>query len=205
MSLDLANETLRTYNQRYEQFDTLHESLSRIFAGTVLMEEMDTLLDCVQEAYECNVEAGWLPEEESAFDELELLIANLKQDGRSRRYKTLNDVPEHLRQEFEADDKSFRDYLEQLQEGCRDAYDRISEQQEIVAEALERELLDDVWNQIDDELVSRNAKAIVSQLFEYLLKDWQRYKVLASELVKMANELDNPDPDRGLMKALLFD
>lgn len=30
MSLDRANEILRNYNQCYEQFDTLHKSLSRI-------------------------------------------------------------------------------------------------------------------------------------------------------------------------------
>ncbi|HBN8289809.1 hypothetical protein ACR96V_31695 [Pseudomonas aeruginosa] len=205
MSLDRANEILRNYNQCYEQFDTLRESLSRFFAGTPLAEEMRTISACIEQAYECNVDAGWLPEEESIFNELELLVANIKHDGRGRHYKGLSDVPEHLRQGFDQDEQAFRDYLEQLRENCREAYDLISEQQEILAEALEQDLLEDAWNQIDEEFMTKNAKSIVNQVFEHLLADWRQYAALASELVKMANELDNPDPDRSLTKALLFD
>ncbi|WP_238929500.1 hypothetical protein, partial [Pseudomonas aeruginosa] len=128
-----------------------------------------------------------------------------KHDGRGRHYKGLSDVPEHLRQGFDQDEQAFRDYLEQLRENCREAYDLISEQQEILAEALEQDLLEDAWNQIDEEFMTKNAKSIVNQVFEHLLADWRQYAALASELVKMANELDNLDPDRSLTKALLFD
>ncbi|ELK4798144.1 hypothetical protein [Pseudomonas aeruginosa] len=205
MSLDRANEILRNYNQCYEQFDTLHKSLSRIFAGTLLAQEMRIISACIEQAYECNVDAGWLPEEENVFNEFELLVANIKHDGRGRHYKGLSDVPEHLRQGFDQDEQDFRDYLEQLRENCREAYDLISEQQEILAEALERNPLEDAWNQIDEEFMTRNAKSIVNQVFEHLLTEWRQYTVLASELVKMANELDDPDPDRDLTKTLLFD
>ncbi|MCR7616213.1 hypothetical protein NTA45_31485, partial [Pseudomonas aeruginosa] len=77
MSLDRANEILRNYNQCYEQFDTLHKSLSRIFAGTLLAQEMRIISACIEQAYECNVDAGWLPEEENVFNEFELLVANI--------------------------------------------------------------------------------------------------------------------------------
>lgn len=205
MSLDRANEILRNYNQCHEQFDTLHESLSRFFAGTPLAEEMRTVSACVREAYECNVDAGWLPEEENVFNELELLVASIKHDGRGRHYKGLSDVPEHLRQEFDEDEQAFRDYLEHLRENCREAYGRISEQQEILAEPLGRDLLGDAWDQIDEEPMTEDSQSIVYQVFKRLVRDWVRYTALASELVQMANELDNPDRDRDLTKALLFD
>jgi hypothetical protein len=91
-----------------------------------------------------------------------------------------------------------------MREECREGYDSLLEQQEMLEEHFECARFDDVFAFDEDSLEVETAK-LINQVFDHLHTQWVAYEKLARSLVGMAHLIDEPDPDKGLTEALMFD
>ncbi|RML19650.1 hypothetical protein APX70_200558 [Pseudomonas syringae pv. maculicola] len=57
----------------------------------------------------------------------------------------------------------------------------------------------------DEDSLEVETTRLINQVFDHLHTEWLAYEKLARSLVGMAHLIDEPDPDKGLTEALLFD
>ncbi|MFJ3486806.1 hypothetical protein ACIPL1_25855 [Pseudomonas sp. NPDC090202] len=198
-----ANQIAKRYEQQADAFDKLDALLTPFFLRTSLADCMAEISECVSEAWEANIQCGWLSDY-GDFDELGALVAQIRRDGAGKRFKSLQDIPEHLRDEFDDNDEDFNAFANELREECRDGFDSLCEQQEMLEEQFELAGFDDVFA-FDEDSQDAETTRVINQVFNHLHTLWVDYEKLARSLVGMAHHLDDPDPDLGLTKALMFD
>ncbi|HFH3921580.1 hypothetical protein [Pseudomonas aeruginosa] len=204
MDLQHANQTAARYYEHLGNFYDLQAHLAPFFAGTVVGEIMNAISDCIEEAELANTQCGFLPEGH-AFDEQEWLASQIRRDGKRRHFRSLQDIPEHLREHFGDDDQDFRQYADQLRDECYEGYNLLIEQQSILEEHLESQHLQEIYDYVDVEGLPLHAKDAICQVFEHMLALWGKYETQARSLTKMAHLVDENDPDPDLTKAALFD
>ena len=198
-----ANLIAQRYKARAQAFNDLHALLAPFFRRTPLAATMDEISECVSEAWHANTLCGWLPDF-GDFDELEALIGQIRRDGGRKRFKSLNDIPTHMREHFDKTDEAFAEFANEIREVCRDGYDSLLDQQELLDEYLESVRFDEVFAFDEDSLEVETAR-LINQVFDHLHTQWVTYEKLARRLVGMAHLIDEPDSDKGLTEALLFD
>lgn len=201
-----ATEIETAYSKQYESFQKQCDKLESIVVGTPIGHDLSFLREKVSDAWEFNVDAGWLPSGRQ-FDNWEYFTALVKHDGAGRYFKSLSDVPAFLREEIEEwDESAFRAFMNEQRETCRAAYDEMP----TLLEDLEEELVEgDFFDMLDslpyeagaDSKESKQARA----LFDNVQNSWEQCKQTGLSLLHMANQLGDDDYDPGLMEALLFD
>ncbi|MHC8392664.1 hypothetical protein ACYZT8_03190 [Pseudomonas sp. LB3P93] len=198
-----ANLIAQRYQARVQAFNDLHALLAPFFRRTPLAASMNEISECVSNAWDANTLCGWLPDF-GDFDELEALVGEIRRDGGRKRFTSLNDIPPHMREHFDKTDKAFTEFADEIREECRDGYDSLLEQQEILNEHLESVRFDQVFA-FDEDSLEVETTRLINQVFDHLHTQWVAYEKLARSLVGMAHLIDEPDPDKGLTEALLFD
>lgn len=204
MDLQHANRIAARYYKYLGDFHDVEEQLAPFFTGTVVGETMAEISDCISEAENANTLCGFLPEGRD-FDELEWLIVRIRRDGKRQRFRSLQDIPEHLREHFDDNDQDFCSYADQLRDECYDGYSSLIEQQSILDEHLESQRLQEIYDYVGVEGLPLYAKDVICQVFEHLLVLWKKYEALARRLTKMAHLVDDNDPDPDFTRAVLFD
>lgn len=198
-----ANLIAQRYQARVQAFNDLHALLVPFFRSTSLAASMNEISDCVSNAWDANTLCGWLPDF-GDFDELEALVGEIRRDGGRKRFTSLHDIPTHMREHFDKTDEAFTEFANEIREECRDGYDSLLEQQEILNEHLESVRFDQVFA-FDEDSLEVETTRLINQVFDHLHTQWLAYEKLARSLVGMAHLIDEPDPDKGLTEALLFD
>lgn len=192
--------------QRYQartSFQRLARAIGSVLSPHSLATSMNEISECVSNAWDANTLCGWLPDF-GDFGELEALIGEIRRDGGSKRFTSLNDIPIHMREYFDDTNEAFTEFANEIREECRDGYDSLLEQQEILNEHLESVRFDQVFA-FDEDSLEVETTRLISQVFDHLHTQWVAYEGLARSLVGMAHLIDEPDPDKGLTEALLFD
>jgi hypothetical protein len=198
-----ANLIAKRYQAREQAFDDLHARLLPFFRRTSLADSMKEIKECVSEARHANTLCGWLSDY-GDFDELDALIGEIRRDGGRKRFTSLNNIPTPLREHFDETDEDFIEFANEMREECRQGYDSLLEQQEMLEEHLESPRFDDVFA-FNEECLEEETLRLFNQVFDHLHTQWVAYEKLARSLVGMAHLIDEPDPDKGLTEALLFD
>lgn len=201
----LADRFANRYQQALEAFGRQYEVQQDIFAGTTLGDYLRLLEDKVGDAAELNRSAGWLPYRDR-FTEQEFLESLIRRDRRGRRYKTLADIPEFLREEFEDLDNeaSFTAYFSDMREECRSAYSGMRElREEIEDEPDGVDLLAalDGWPEQAHE--SKVTIKEATALSDNLHRSWQRCQKAGLALLCMANQFGDDDLDHDLADELM--
>lgn len=199
-----ADKIADAYEKQREVYQRHYDVQEKIFVGTRIGDYLAVLNENVYNAYELNVQAGWLPSG-AKFTELEFFETLIRHDRSGRRYKSLASVPLFLHDEFEGnDDKDFEGYAHELREACRSAYDEMPDLRENMDdEPAEGDFFDALhaWPEEADaperEIVEGRA------LFDNLQKGWLGCQKVGLGLLHMANHLGDDDYDPGLMDALL--
>ncbi len=203
MSFGQIKEISKGYQNRFKCFEEKHEELLRIFKGTPLGKDMAAYEEAVQEAYELNVQAGWVSDY-GEFDQSDYFDLLIKQDYRRKSIKKLKDIPVELKGNFpDFDEEDFAGYLAELRQDCRCAYDEMAE----VGVDLEHSLssshfLEMVWS-VHEEMTEQDSLQY-SALVDNLCALWEEYVELAKSLLCMAHDFGDLDKDPSLMRALLF-
>lgn len=194
----------RLYENNFVVFEKKHEELLRIFKGTPMASDMATYREAVQEAYDLNVQAGWISDR-GEFDKSDYFDLLVKQDYSGRFIKRLEDVPVELKSDFlDFDEKEFASYLAELRQDCRCAYDEMAEVcGDLEYNLLSSDFLDMVWS-IQDEMAEKDGLQFHA-LATNLCAIWEEYVGLAKSLLCMAHDFGDLDRDPSLMRALLFD
>ncbi|WP_275629616.1 hypothetical protein [Pseudomonas sp. 273] len=148
MDREHANQTAARYYKLLGDFCDLQGHLKPFFAGTFIGEIIDAVSECVDEAESANTLCGFLPEGK-AFDEQEWLTSQIRRDGQRKRFRSLQEIPEHLREHFGEDDQDFRKYAEQLREECYDGYNLLLEQQSNIDEHFESQHIQEIYDYVD--------------------------------------------------------
>lgn len=198
-----ANLIAKRYQARTQAFDDLHTQLLPFFRRTSLADSMKEIKECVSEARHANTLCGWLSDY-GDFDELDALIGEIRRDGGRKRFTSLSNIPAPLREHFDETDEDFIEFANEMREECRQGYDSLLEQQEMLEEHFESARFDDVFAFNEDYLEEETLR-LFNQVFDHLHTQWVAYEKLARSLVGMAHLIDEPDPDKGLTEALLFD
>lgn len=207
LGIERANKLAAKYLKQNLAFAKQYEALTTLFAGTSVGQDLQTLMEKVDQAMEFNIDAGWIPPGGDKFDELEYFTVLVKHDGRGRRFKSLANVPEFLRSEFEdCDESEFRAFLDENREACRCAYDEMPELlNDLDEELVEGDFFDMLHNLPEDAEIDRREAKEARALFDNLHDSWTHCKKTGLSLLHMANQLGDDDYDPGLMEALLFD
>lgn len=203
MDREHANQTAARYYKHLRDFCDLQSQLKPFFAGTFIGEIIDAVSECVDEAESANTLCGFLPEG-NTFDEQDWLTSQIRRDGQRKRFSSLQEIPEHLREHFGVDDQDFREYADQLRDECYDGYNLLLEQQSNIDEHFERQRLHEIYDYVDVEGLPLYAKDAICQVFEHMLVLWGKYETLARTLTKVVHLADDNDPDPDLTKAALF-
>lgn len=198
-----ANLIAKRYQARKQAFDDLHALLLPFFRRTSLADSMKEISECVSEAWHANTLCGWLSDY-GDFDELDALIGEIRRDGGRKRFTSLNDIPASLREHFDETDADFIEFANEMREECREGYDSLLEQQEMLDEQFEFARFDEVFAFNEDYLEVETIR-LFNQVFDHLHTQWVAYEKLARSLVGMAHLIDETDPDKGLTEALLLD
>lgn len=198
-----ANLIAKRYQARIQAFDDMHAQLLPFFSRTSLADSMKEISECVSEARHANTLCGWLSDY-GDFDELDALIGEIRRDGGRKRFTSLSNIPAPLREHFDETDEDFIEFANEMREECRKGYDSLLEQQEMLEEHLESARFDDVFA-FNEECLEEETLRLFNQVFDHLHTQWVAYEKLARSLVGMAYLVDEPDPDKGLTEALLFD
>lgn len=198
-----ANLIAKRYQARTQAFDDLHTQLLPFFRRTALADSMKEIKECVSEARHANTLCGWLSDY-GDFDELDALIGEIRRDGGSKRFTSLSNIPAPLREHFDETDEDFIEFANEVREECRQGYDSLLEQQEMLEEHFESARFDDVFA-FNEDCLEEETLRLFNQVFDHLHTQWVAYEKLARSLVGMAHLIDEPDPDKGLTEALLFD
>ena len=194
------------YAKQYETFRKQCDRLEPIVAKTPIGHDLRLLSEKVSDAWELNIDAGWLSSGRK-FDDLEYFTVLIKHDGAGRRFKSLSDVPVFLREEFEEwDESEFQAFMDEQRETCRAAYDEMP----TLLEDLEEELAEgDFFDMLDSLPYEAGAGSQETKrartLFDNVQNSWAQCKQTGLSLLHMANQLGDGDYDPGLMEALLFD
>ena len=198
-----ANLIAKRYQARTQAFDDLHTQLLPFFRRTALADSMKEIKECVSEARHANTLCGWLSDY-GDFDELDALIGEIRRDGGRKRFTSLSNIPAPLREHFDETDEDFIEFANEMREECRQGYDSLLEQQEMLEEHFESARFDEVFA-FNEDCLEEETLRLFNQVVEHLHTQWVAYEKLARSLVGMAHLVDEPDPDKGLTEALLFD
>lgn len=206
MTMKKANEIAVAYTQKHERFLKKEEQLLQLVRGTFLEQEMGDLSDQVEEAWELNIDAGWLPEDGGEFVPWSYVEALIKRDYRGERFSCLSDLPQKVRAEFPFDEREFAAHMDRVRTACRDAYEQME------ANSIEApDLVDDdgIFETLESLVVEaglpEREEAFITTLGARIESWWESYLEDGYGLIHMANEISNTDYDPTLMQALLFD
>jgi len=204
LSFGQIKDISKGYQNRFNCFEEKHEELLRIFKGTPLGKDMAAYEEAVQEAYELNVQAGWISDY-GEFDQSDYFDLLIKQDYRGKLIKKLKDIPVELTGNFpDFDEEDFASYLAELRQDSRCAYDEMAEVDVGLEHSLSSsDFLDMVWS-VHEEMTEQDSLQL-GALVDNLCALWEEYIGLAKSLLCMAHDFGDLDKDPGLMRALLFD
>jgi len=199
-----AHEVAAAYEKRHDDFERLKDEQLRIFAGTDVATYLELLAEHVRSAYGNNQEAGWLPPSGKTFSDEEFFETFIRHDRGARHFKSLSQVPEFLRAEFEDwDDDDFRAHADELREACRDAYDSLAESREIMGDEPECEdFFEGLYNWPEHAGATESEIAQTEALVNNLHSGWKRCQKAGLALLNPAS-YDGPDYDPTLMAALM--
>lgn len=199
-----ADRCARTYEQAVRVYRQQHDVQLAIFARTSLGSYLKLLHEQVSEAVGLNIHAGYLPDADQ-FTEEEYFQALIRRNRVGNGKNALARVPEFLREAFEDhDEESFRELASELREECRSAYGEMKEIRELIDdEPTGMDLLEalDSWltEGSEGQRTIKEAKALSDNLYE----GWMRCQKAGLDLLCMADEFGDDDPDRDLPIELL--
>ncbi len=202
-----ANEIAVAYTQKYERFLQREEQLLQLVRGTFLEQEMGDLSDQVEEAWELNMDAGWLPEDGGEFVPWSYVEALIKRDYRGERFSCLNDLPHEVRAEFPFNEREFKAHMDRLRTACRDAYEQMEANSIEAPDLVDDDGIFETFESLVEEEVSLSEREqkFLTTLGGRVESWWESYLEEGYGLIHMANEISNTDYDPTLMQALLFD
>lgn len=199
-----AHELAKAYEQRHDSFERLKDEQLRIFARTDAASYLTLLGEHVRSAYGDNQEAGWLPSAGSTYSDLEFFETLIRHDRSARRFKSLTEVPEFLREEFEDwSDADFRAHAEDLREASRSGYAGLEESRIIMEDEPECEdFFERLYNWPGEAGAPERELAQAEVLVDNLHSGWKRCQKAGLALLHPAN-YDSPDYDPSLIAALM--
>lgn len=201
MSLIQAQAIARSYTERFEKFQLQLAQVEQLFARTELAETIEQLKSWVEDAWQLNMDAGWLPME----GEGDWFLAQIKHDPHGQRISTLAHVPDQLKAEYaQMGEAEFQAYLEEMRKDFRAANEEMSFLRRGIEHVLvEHGLFDVLWGWVD-EAANQDSKSI-EPLVGNLQSIWKSFHQLAVSLLQMAHDPADGDFDSTLTDDLLFE
>tara|TARA_R110001599_G_C12268108_1_gene661064 strand:- start:5138 stop:5758 length:621 start_codon:yes stop_codon:yes gene_type:complete len=206
MTMKKANEVAVAYTQKYDRFLKKEKQLLQLVRGTFLEQEMRELGDQVEEAWELNIDAGWLPEDGGEFAPWSYVEALIKHDYRGTRFSSLSDLPQEVRGEFPFGEEEFTAHITKLRTECRSAYEQMEAISIEAPDLVDDDGVFETLESLGEEAgLSERDQEFITTLGARVESWWKSYLEEGYGLIHMANEINNTDYDPTLMQALLFD
>ena len=193
------------YEEGYKHFQDYLWVVRDVFQSTGLAKLIEKVEEFVEEAYDINQHAGFLPEGD-AYTDCEKFLLAIRFDTKSEFIKSLKNIPSHLKREFKASEGEFQDLMRDERAVLEQAFIDMEElfvqfEEDVCGTPDEIEELSYIFDEALEDDDSR--KKFFSQVADNLIGLWEEFVSLAKSLIRLTIYYDD-DIDTSMLPELLY-